>query len=72
MTLTQKIKFAINDYADSLPSYARDQYEDNYDGFTHSSYAGLLESVIEELVNEGYDENAPMSVIENLVFELWN
>jgi hypothetical protein len=72
MTLTQKVWNAVTEMADNQPSYARAQYEDSYDGFTHSSYAGLVESVIENLINDGYDEEVSNSIIDNYVYDLWN
>lgn len=72
MTLTQKITKAVSELADNQPSYARAQYEDNYDEFTHSTYAGLIESVIEHLINDGYDDNVSMSIIEDYVYDLWD
>ncbi len=71
MNLTQKITKAISEIAENQPSYARAQYEDNYDGFTHSTYEGLTESVIEHLINDGYDENVSMSIIEEYIYDLW-
>ena len=42
MTLRQKIQNEIKNV-----NHDENQYTDNYDGFTHASYKGLIEQVIE-------------------------
>ena len=71
MTLKSKIYKAINDAANNQGSTGREQYEDNYDGFTHSSYSGLADDVENELFEEGYEDDAPMSVVEDFVFQMF-
>tara|TARA_R110000796_G_C14242932_1_gene397532 strand:- start:278 stop:493 length:216 start_codon:yes stop_codon:yes gene_type:complete len=71
MTLRDKIYKAIDQMANNSNSVATEQYESNYDGFTHSSYSGLSDQVEDELFSEGYEDNAPMSVVEDFVFELF-
>ena len=70
-TLREKIQKAIDNEINNSGKFRREQYEDNYDGFTHSTYSGLADQVEEELINEGYDENVNMSIIENFVFDLF-
>ena len=38
MNTTQKIRKAINERADNSPSFAKEQYEDNYDGRLYTSW----------------------------------
>lgn len=71
MTLRNKIYKAINNQANNSGSIRREKYEDDHDGFTHSTYSGLVDQVEEELFLEGYEDDAPMSVVEDFVFQLF-
>ncbi len=71
LSFSEKIWTAINAERNSRPSYSFAQYEDNYDGFTHSTYQGLFESVVESLFNDGFDETVSKSIIEDYVFDLF-
>lgn len=68
MKLKQKIYKAIDKMDEGVN---RQPYEDDYDGFTHYTYAGLVEQVQEELFNEGYEEDAPQSIVDDKVFDLF-
>lgn len=69
MDLMAKIKLAIREVANTRQSFDREQYEDNYDGFTHSTYAGLADDVWEEMDNEG-EKNPSKATIEEYVFQM--
>ena len=70
MTLTQKIYKAINKRVARAHPTTTEPYEDKYDGFTHQSYSGLAEDVENELFDEGYENDAPMSVVEDFVAQM--
>lgn len=72
LSLTEKIWSAIDAERKSRPSYALAQYEDNYDGFTHSTYEGLFEYVYESLMNDGFDSDVSMSIVEDYVYQLFD
>jgi len=65
MTLKEKIWKAINEAIHDSTGYT-----DDYDGFTHQSYSGLADDVENELFEEGYEDDAPMSVVEDFVGQM--
>jgi len=71
MTTKEKIYKAINDEANNSSPTRREEYEDDYDGFTHSTYSGLAEEIEEALIEEGYEGNIPMSVIEDFTSQIF-
>lgn len=72
MTIRQRVNKAIDRVANNANPVSREQYEDDYDGFTHSTYSGLADQVEEELENEGYDlTKVSDKIIEEFVFELF-
>jgi intergrase/recombinase len=72
LSFSQKIWTAIDAERNSRPSYSLAQYEDNYDGFTHSTFQGLFEYIVESLFNDGFDESVSMSIIEDYVYQLFD
>ena len=71
MTLRSKISKVVDQLVNESSNFQRDQYEDDYDGFTHSSYSGLIDDIENELFEEGYEDDAPIYLIEEIAFELF-
>jgi len=66
MTLKQKIKKAI-----SNTQHNDTPYTDNYDGFTHWTYSGLVCEVIDALYEDGHEgDDIPQSVVDDYVFQM--
>ena len=42
----------------------------DYDGFTHSTYSGLKDDVIEALYEEGYDDSVSQNIVNDFVFQM--
>jgi tRNA U34 5-methylaminomethyl-2-thiouridine-forming methyltransferase MnmC len=63
MSIFEKIKKAIKEVKhDNTP------YTDNYDGFTHWSYEGLVEDVYDALAEDyGVDEDDEINVSQTVV-----
>ena len=69
MSLRNRVVKSINEQIFCKSDYQLEEYEDDYDGFTHSTYSGLANQVIEELYSMGYDESVSDSVIDDVVFD---
>lgn len=69
--LSTRIKQAIDNQIGISSNSMREQYEDNYDGFTHSSYSGLAEDIEDEIIAAGYDESVSTRIIEGFVFDMF-
>lgn len=69
MTLKQKVQKAVSDMRNNG---GRDltAYEDDYDGFTHHTYEGLVDEVIDALFDAGHKDSVSQSIIEDFVFDL--
>lgn len=68
-TLREKIYDAINRERSNNPGSKFDGYEDDYDGFTHLNYAGLVDDIIWAMSEEGY-ENPSQKIIDEFVFQM--
>lgn len=69
--LFNRVLAEIEKHAEVAALVSKAQYEDDYDGFTHSNYAGLASEIIDELYEDGYNNHIPTSVIKNYVFEMF-
>jgi len=68
--LKDKIYKAINKERENSDKFRLEGYEDNYDGFTHQSYSGLADDVINALYDEGI-YNPTNKQIEDFVFQMF-
>jgi hypothetical protein len=67
--LKTRIYEAINKERNNGPDYKYEGYEDDYDGFTHQTYGGLVCDVIDALFEDGL-ENPTNSEIEEYIFQM--
>ena len=70
-TLELKIRKAVKELINSAPDYKLAEYEDNYDGFTHSTYEGLIDAIWEEMDNEGYGNSVSMKIVRDYSYEMF-
>ena len=70
-TLESKIRKAVKELINSAPDYKLAEYEDDYDGFTHSTYEGLIDSIWEEMDNEGHGNSVSMKVVRDFAYEMF-
>ena len=71
MTIKEKIEKAIINYKEYASPLALEEYEDDYDGFTHSTYELLAEAVFDELENDGHVKNVSQSLVNDYVENLF-
>jgi len=71
MTLESRVQIAVDKEINSRGKFAREKYEDDYDGFTHCTYAGLVAEVIDTLYDEGIEDTATDKEIEAIVFDVF-
>ena len=70
-TLESKIRKAVKELINSAPDYKLAEYEDDYDGFTHSTYEGLIDAIWEEMDNDGHTDSVSMNVVRDFAYEMF-
>lgn len=67
MNLIEKVETAINNYGNHSN---QDAYQDNYDGFTHWTYSGLANDVIDALHDDGFGKNTSTKIVNDYVSQM--
>ena len=71
MTLKERVQKAVDIEANSRSSVSREKYEDDYDGFTHCTYSGLVDETINTIYDEGIEDTVTDKEIASIVFDLF-
>ncbi len=67
MNLIEKVKTAVDNYGHHSNE---DAYQDDYDGFTHWSYSGLANEIVDAIHEEGFGDNPTMRIINDFVSQM--